>query len=150
MESSSVIEIRNLKSWEFLDFMRILHKIFPDRSNSSLFLNLYEVFPEGFIVAVDKKRFVGFAIGVIDHGGNGRILLIGVDKDFRRKGIGSMLLKRLLLLFSMKGARKAELEVRVSNLDAIRFYERMGFRLRERVDGYYEDGESAYIMEKNL
>ena len=145
-----MVEIRKLKNWEFMDFMNILYKIFPDRANPNLFLNLYEVFPDGFIVAVEDRKFIGFAVGTITYEEKGKIILIGVDKDYRNKGIGSKLLKRLLLIFSLKGVNEVELEVRVSNSDAIKFYEKRGFKKKERISGYYEDGEDAYIMVKSL
>ena len=145
-----MVEIRKLKNWEFMDFMNILYKIFPDRANPNLFLNLYEVFPDGFIVAVEDRKFIGFAVGTITYEEKGKIILIGVDKDYRNKGIGSKLLKRLLLIFSLKGINEVELEVRVSNSNAIKFYEKRGFKKKERMRGYYEDGEDAYIMVKSL
>ena len=128
-----MVEIRKLKNWEFMDFMNILYKIFPDRANPNLFLNLYEVFPDGFIVAVEDRKFIGFAVGTITYEEKGKIILIGVDKDYRNKGIGSKLLKRLLLIFSLKDINEVELEVRVSNSNAIKFYEKRGFKKKERM-----------------
>lgn len=149
-DSLSVVEIRRLREDEFMKFMDILYRIFPDRANPNLFLELYEAFPDGFIVAIDNSKFVGFAVGIVTYNRKGKILLIGVDKNFRKRGIGSELLKRLVLMFSVKGINEIELEVRVSNRDAIRFYERRGFRKRERINGYYEDGEDAYIMSRYI
>jgi len=145
-----VVELRKLKRFEFVDFLKILHKIFPERANPSLFLSLYEIFPDGFVVAVDGEKIVGFAVGVISQEEKGRILLIGVDEDYRNKGIGSKLLKRILLVLSLRGVREVELEVRASNVHAIKFYDKMGFRKKDRIRDYYEDGEDAYIMAKYL
>lgn len=42
------------------------------------------------------------------------------------------------------------LEVRVSNIRAIRLYESLDFRTRRTLTAYYSDGEDALRMEKNL
>ena len=74
------------------------------------------------------------------------IMNVAVDPDLRGRGIGSALLDRLIEEVDDPAARYT-LEVRTSNAEAIRLYERYGFRsagLRRR---YYQDnGEDALIM----
>lgn len=145
-----MVRIRGLKEKEFIDLMKLIQKIFPDRANSNLFLELYEIFPEGFVVAEEGGRIVGFAIGIISEREKGRILLIGVDEGHRGKGIGTQLLRRLVLILATNGALRIELEVRISNTKAIRFYQRNGFIKVKRVRNFYEDGEDGYVMMKRL
>ena len=38
------------------------------------------------------------------------------------------------------------LEVRVSNTQAVRMYQRLGFQIKSRLRSYYRDGEDAYLM----
>ena len=38
------------------------------------------------------------------------------------------------------------LEVRCSNNDAVRLYEKLGFIIRQQLNAYYRDGEDAYLM----
>jgi ribosomal-protein-alanine N-acetyltransferase len=38
------------------------------------------------------------------------------------------------------------LEVRCSNNDAVRLYEKLGFIIRQKLNAYYRDGEDAYLM----
>jgi ribosomal protein S18 acetylase RimI-like enzyme len=42
------------------------------------------------------------------------------------------------------------LEVRASNSHAIRLYDQAGYRVLQRVENYYPDGEAAIRMEKKL
>jgi len=139
-----------MRKEDFFPLMRLIYEIFPDRYNPNLFLSLYELFPDGFLIAEEYGNIIGFIIGVKPSIDKGKILLIGVDKRRRRKGIGSMLLKKLIIVFMIKGIREIELEVRASNAAAIRFYEKHGFRIASREHAYYEDGEDAYIMVKSL
>jgi ribosomal-protein-alanine N-acetyltransferase len=38
------------------------------------------------------------------------------------------------------------LEVRCSNNDAVKLYEKLGFSIIQRLKTYYRDGEDAYVM----
>lgn len=75
------------------------------------------------------------------------VMNIAVDTAWRRQGIASALLERLLADTSGDSERGHTLEVRVSNLAAIRLYERFGFRSRGIRRGYYTDNrEDALVM----
>jgi ribosomal-protein-alanine N-acetyltransferase len=70
-----------------------------------------------------------------------------VIPEFRRRGIGRSLLERLFEMTAADPRRGYTLEVRVSNTDAIRLYERLGFEARGIRRGYYTDNrEDALIM----
>jgi ribosomal-protein-alanine N-acetyltransferase len=47
-------------------------------------------------------------------------------------------------------AKEVYLEVRVSNTPAIRLYEKLGFKIVKVLEGYYSDGENAYLMAREL
>lgn len=65
------------------------------------------------------------------------ILNFATAPDRRRRGIGAALLKEALAWGATFAAEKTFLEVRVSNLAAIRFYERHGFEVTGRRPRYY-------------
>lgn len=75
------------------------------------------------------------------------ITTIGVAPEYRRRGLGEVL---ILDLFAEAMRRRCEwvtLEVRVSNEPAQRLYEKYGFTRRGIRRRYYSDnGEDAYIM----
>ena len=78
------------------------------------------------------------------------VMNVAVDPDYRGRGVASALLDRLFELTAGEGGRGYTLEVRVSNEQAIRLYERMGFRTRGIRRGYYTDNrEDALIMWKD-
>ena len=75
------------------------------------------------------------------------VMNVAVAPERRREGIASALLHRLLELTKDDSLRGYTLEVRVSNLGAIRLYERFGFRSKGVRRGYYTDNrEDALIM----
>lgn len=76
---------------------------------------------------------------------------IGVWPESRRRGIGGALLGAVLEASARRGAFEAVLEVRASNLEAQRMYERFGFRVvGERKNYYREPSEDAKIMTRGL
>ncbi|BAA80963.1 N-terminal acetyltransferase [Aeropyrum pernix K1] len=81
----------------------------------------------------------------------GHLVSIAVRPGFRGRGIGSKLLSATVRV--MKNVYRVDaifLEVRVSNMPAIRLYEKFGFRKVRRIKGYYRDGEDAFVMVKRL
>ena len=78
------------------------------------------------------------------------VMNIAVSPDHRRRGVASSLLGRLLELTADDPLRGYTLEVRVSNEEAIRLYDRLGFRSRGVRRGYYTDNrEDALVMWKD-
>jgi ribosomal-protein-alanine N-acetyltransferase len=65
------------------------------------------------------------------------ILNFAVQPESRRRGIGAALLRAALDWGKAFHAEKAMLEVRASNLAALRFYERFGFQVAGRRLRYY-------------
>jgi ribosomal-protein-alanine N-acetyltransferase len=70
---------------------------------------------------------------------------IFVDKNFRKQGIGTMLIKHIINSFSNK---KIILEVNENNTIAISFYKALGFKLLTTRKDYYGVNENAIILER--
>ena len=101
------------------------------------------------VVAQMNGEIVGYLLGLTLFE-DAEVLRVAVLEKFRGQKIGGAILDRFFELVKEKGAQKAFLEVRVSNLPAIRLYESRAFtrgRVREK---YYENGESAIEMYKRL
>jgi ribosomal-protein-alanine N-acetyltransferase len=47
-------------------------------------------------------------------------------------------------------AKQCFLEVRVTNDVGIGLYKKLGFEVSRAINGYYSDGEDAYVMSKKL
>lgn len=76
---------------------------------------------------------------------------IAVLKEYRKQKIGSKLFDKLLDFAKENNINKIMLEVRESNIVAIKFYETLGFKkIYERKNYYKDTNETAYIYEKKL
>jgi [ribosomal protein S18]-alanine N-acetyltransferase len=69
-----------------------------------------------------------------------------VDKQYRQRGIGSLLVRELLARARVGGACSVILEVRESNLPALRLYETIGFKPEGRRRDYYQDPVEDAIL----
>ena len=131
----------------------------PEHYPAFFFEELLDRFPESFLVA-RKDRVVGYVMCRIEYGlsfvrklsltRKGHIVSIAVKEGHRRKGLGRALMEEAIKGLKARGCREAYLEVRVSNEPAISLYEKLGFRKESVIDGYYRDGEAAYLMVKDL
>jgi ribosomal protein S18 acetylase RimI-like enzyme len=86
-----------------------------------------QVQPELFLVGEEGGSVVATAMGGYD-GHRGWVFYLAVDPDRRRRGLGREIMERLEELLRERGCPKINLEVRRSNLDVVRFYERIGYR----------------------
>ncbi len=76
---------------------------------------------------------------------------VAVRDEYRRLGIGSRLLDRILQEGAQTGAEAAFLEVRSANIAAQALYQRCGFFILGRRRNYYSDPlEDALTMRANL
>ena len=75
---------------------------------------------------------------------------IAVDLPFRERGIGKALMERMHQCAKEKGATQCFLEVRASNENAIALYKKFGYEAYGIRVGYYEDGEDALAMKRNV
>jgi len=94
----------------------------------------------------ETKELVGYLI-ISRYVDAWHVMNVAVAETHRRRGIARTLLARLFEVTSTDERRGYTLEVRVSNLAAIRLYEGLGFHARGVRRGYYTDNrEDAVIM----
>ena len=97
--------------------------------------------------AIDGKM-VGFIAGDIRPSENlAWIATVGVLPEYRRQGIGEAL---ILACEQRLQVSEVRLSVRVSNLEAIHLYLRLGYQKDGYWPAYYQDGEDALVMQKPL
>lgn len=99
-----------------------------------------------FLTALDQDNIVGY-IGMYVSLDESEITNVAVAPGARRRGIGTLLLEEIKKQALLRSVRRIVLEVRISNADAIRLYEKSGFVRAGIRKGFYEmPKEDAYIM----
>ncbi len=74
-----------------------------------------------------------------------RIVAFVIDEDYVSNGYGSEAWNLLVKAAKEDGIDEVQLEVKSSNLRAIKFYEKRGLRIVEDLVGYYKSGP-GYVM----
>lgn len=92
-------------------------------------------------------QYVGYVIGDRRGPQLGWIASIGVHPDWQRRGIGSRL---MAAVEDQMAAPVVRLTLRRSNEQALRLYQRRGYRQVKVWPSYYSDGEDGLVMERIL
>jgi ribosomal-protein-alanine N-acetyltransferase len=102
------------------------------------------------LVALGPAGLAGYVVAwfVADEA---QIANLAIVPGLRRRGLGRLLLERVLAEARRRGCRCAHLEVRPSNAAALSLYAGLGFRPVGRRRQYYADtGEDALVMRLDL
>ena len=103
----------------------------------------------------NKRDIIGFVVTTVE-GSNCHITSFGVDKQFRRFGVGTKIIKYLVELCIKNKLEDITLFVHIENISGIKFYERFGFKQETLVKDYYKgclkDVQSvdAYLMKLKI
>lgn len=76
----------------------------------------------------------------------GYIAMLAVDQRMRKRGIGKELVRRAIEAMDEQGCDEVVLETEITNLPALRLYERLGFVRDERLFQYYLNGVDAFRL----
>jgi len=136
--------------------MYVNKKCLPENYSPSFFMDLFERYPETFIVAEEGNEIMGYVMCRIESGlpdfglfgiaKKGHVISIAVLPEHQRQGLGQALMKEALRGMGRYKAKECYLEVRVSNTPAINLYKKLDFQIARTAHGYYANGEDAYIM----
>ncbi|HWQ48567.1 MAG TPA: ribosomal protein S18-alanine N-acetyltransferase [Methanosarcina sp.] len=118
--------------------------------NSLLYMSFYETVGDGFLVAEQDGKIVGYVVGYRSAESEGHIFSVGVKEEYRGKGIGTALIHAICDIFVANGLRYARLEVRDSNKRAQKLYRSIGFVSCWTEKKYYSDGEDGMVMKMHL
>ena len=99
---------------------------------------------------IEHQRIAGYIVAR-ESAGELHINNVAVRDQFRRRGIGSALLTRIMEAARRLKVKVAFLEVRSGNLAAQALYEKTGFKAIARRPDYYSDPrEDAVVMSLTL
>lgn len=121
--------------WPMVEFKRLLH------------VGCEQPHRRGAWVAVREARHV-LGFGIASHvEGTAELEAVVTAPEYRRQGVATALVHGVVGWCEAIGAEQLVLEVRASNVDALRLYARLGFRHDGvRRDYYQQPQEDALLM----
>jgi len=102
----------------------------------------------------NEGRIVGFLLGFVLAGdgegkGLGYVHLVGIDPQYRRKGVARALYAEFTALSRDAGAKRLKAITTAGNEGSIRFHEALGFTAIEDAD-YAGPGRKRVVLTKDL
>ena len=152
--------IRRCDPIDIIPVMEINLKTLPEHYSDYFYESLLDELPEAFLIAEISGELIGYIMCKTEYGFSnfkklgfvkkGHVVSVAVIDEHRGKGIGSELVNESLKGVKMRQCGEMYLEVRCSNTDAVKLYEKLGFSINQRLKTYYRDGEDAYLMAINF
>ena len=146
------VKIRDYRPEDFPALCEIDRRCFPlgiAYSAEDIAMSLLE--PGVFVVVgEDDGQAAGFILARNERAGRAHIITIDVLEQYRRSGLGTLLLEEAHRRLSVAGAKRVLLEVAVENALAQAFYRKHGYEVSRRLKRYYQDREDAWQMIKTL
>lgn len=142
------IEIEKMNLSDLKTIKDILITDFDDFWNYNILKEELQNENSSYIVAKLGCEVVGFA-GIKIVIDEADIMNIVTKKTYRNHGIGTLLLKHLILLSNKLNLTSVSLEVNEENIIAIHLYEKFGFKNIGIRKNYYQN-RNGIIMAKKL
>jgi ribosomal-protein-alanine N-acetyltransferase len=152
--------LRPFKPGDLEKVISINRVCLPENYSHYFFMDIYDRYPATFIVAEQEQNIIGYIMCRIETGFSnfglfgiskkGHVVSVAVLPAHQRKGIGSALIKEATKNMRSYRAKECYLEVRVSNVPAVKMYKNLEFQVIRTKRGYYADGEDSYVMAKKL
>ncbi|NVM02800.1 MAG: GNAT family N-acetyltransferase [Candidatus Helarchaeota archaeon] len=125
------------------------------------FSYLYSIYhkkhPDLFLVVEDglENKIIAFILVDINGGDvkkdSALVYAIGVLENYRRQGIGKLLVNQLIKnLKKHPNIKELYLHVQESNTVAFKFYEKLGFQFSKTIKQFYSWGENAHQLSLEL
>jgi [ribosomal protein S18]-alanine N-acetyltransferase len=140
------LQIRTLELADLSQIETIEQRAYPTPWSRSMFASELAKPTSVCLGAFEGDELVGYVINsrYVDAW---HVMNVAVHPEHQRRGIASQLFERLFEVTRDDERRGYTLEVRVSNDEAIKLYEKLGFEARGIRRGYYTDNrEDALIM----
>ncbi|HKL79415.1 MAG TPA: ribosomal protein S18-alanine N-acetyltransferase [Mobilitalea sp.] len=138
--------VREMKEADLASICAIENETFSAPWSEEDFFKSFHDENNSYLVTEEDGKIVGYC-GYWGIAGEGNIYNVAVKKEYRRQGVGFLMLCQLIKQARERGITSCTLEVRQSNEAAIRLYERLGFESVGIRRGFYtKPPEDAVIM----
>lgn len=104
-----------------------------------------------FLVLEYKTKLIGYGLVLINSGTSlARLYSIAVLDSYQGHGLASQIIAELEEMSSNEDCAYLRLEVKESNLGAIKLYQKLGYVQFSKKEDYYDNGETALCFEKRV
>ncbi len=141
--------IRRLKEEDILKIVELENSTLNTSLGYDMLKSSLENEMAYFFVLEEEENILGYISTMFD-GQIVEILNFCVDKNSQHKGLGTKILSFLDNYFYTLKAKSMILEVRNNNINAIKIYEKFGFKKIHVRKNYYSNGDDALILEHKL
>lgn len=98
-----------------------------------------------------SNNIIGFIIFIQDREDRVNLINFLIRKGERKRGYGSFLLRYTLKkVIALDTIKTIVLNVNSKNKAAISLYQKFNFQIVQRIENYYRDKQSAYLMILNI
>ena len=152
-----ILENTKMSHEEFVDLSKSLDKLEQNSFNKRAFdvSKLEYEFVENPFSIIYLYFIDDNLVGYLDYWvtfDSATIFRIGVDENVQKQGIGSKLMNKMIedIKDNYEEVFFISLEVRKSNIKAQKLYSKFDFFEYTTKQNYYEDGEDALLMGRNM
>lgn len=148
--------VRQAEPTDIPDIMQINQETLPENYPEHFFREIFDRYSKAFFVIETEGKLLGYIMcrmegGVSNFGlrwvRRGHIVSVAVLPGYRRHGLATQLIQESTKALATEyNAKEVILEVRTTNLPAIKLYEKLGFQRIRTLNAYYRNGENAQLM----
>lgn len=148
-------KIKNISIDEAIKRLNKLEKFSEKLPDAFKFIRRVKENEHDFYCLIEDQKVIGYIMCRLESGisnfgfkwvKKGHVVSIAVLKKYRGHGIGEALLRNAIKAMEKAGVNEQILEVRTNNYDALKLYEKVGFKIVRTLKSYYRDGHDAYLM----
>lgn len=143
------VSVDLMKSSDLKEILAIEQSSFPTPWTEGMFLSELKTRHAQCLVVkveIDGETIIGAYIVFWLVAGEVHLHNLAVKKEFRKQGLGCNLMKLMKQIGMQTGATRQTLEVRESNLAAIKLYRKCGFVVKGKRPQYYTDTKEAALI----
>jgi len=142
--------VRQADQTDLQDILSIERESFTEPYPEFLIRRLLHECRDNFLVALDQAGVLAGYCVASSFGRSSHLISIAVSRTHRGEGVATALMRSLFTILLGKRVDHLTLEVKSTNIEAIRLYKKLGFEETGVMQNYYSNGEPAVRMKLYL
>jgi GNAT superfamily N-acetyltransferase len=148
--TNATLNSRSLTKADYDQIVRVIDKWWGGPTTALAHPLFFYELGELARVVESEGRVVGFLLGFIAPAGSvGYVHLVGIDPEFRRRQVGSLLYRSFEAACRQAGCRALKAIANLGDDGSVRFHEALGWQAETRED-YAGPGRSRHVFTKVL